>query len=203
MLFLFLSLAIIYYINNNTRFTTMKLNNGLRNWINRCKEYAKLNGCSYKVAMSKLGKGKGRGTRRSSLRGGGVADHAEAFTPGAGAPSTASHPASPPASPASPTSPQLLQVPPPPTTSNAGMTDAFTVGALPQAQTGGGLDMFEVGGAPQSLTGGRRRRSKHAGGRKKCGSKKRDSKKRSSRRSRSRSHRGGSHSSSLSYSDYS
>jgi hypothetical protein len=179
MLFLFLSLAIIYYINNNTRFTTMKLNNGLRNWINRCKEYAKLNGCSYKVAMSKLGK---KGTRRGNLRGGGVADHAEAFTPVSG------NPTPPPASPASP--------PPPPATAVA-HTDPFTVSALPQAQTGGGLGMFEVGGAPQSLTGGRRRRRRQTGGRKKCGSKKRSSR-------RSRSHRGGSgSSSSLSYSDYS
>ena len=166
----------------------MKLNNGLRNWINRCKEYAKANGCSYKVAMSKLGK---KGTRRGSLRGGGVADHAEAFTPLAdGNP----HPASPPAS------------PPPPATAGMDGKDPFTVGALPQAQTGGGLGMFEVGGAPQSLTGGRRRRRhrQQTGGRKKRGSKKRGSKKRGSRRSRSRSHRGGSgSSSSLSYSDYS
>jgi hypothetical protein len=152
----------------------MKLNNGLRNWINRCKEYAKLNGCSYKVAMSKLGK---KGTRRGSLRGGGVADHAEAFTPVAGG---------------NPPPP-----PPHPPAGNPAGKDAFTVGALPQAQTGGGLDMFEVGGAPQSLTGGRRRRRRQqTGGRKKCGSKKRSSR-------RSRSHRGGSHSSSLSYSDYS
>lgn len=155
----------------------MKLNNGLRNWINRCKEYAKANGCSYKVAMSKLGK---KGTRRGSLRGGGVADHAEAFTPLAGG-----NP--PPAS-------------PPPATAVTAHTDPFTVGALPQAQTGGGLGNFEVGGAPQSLTGGRRRRHRQQTG----GRKKRGSKKRSSRRSRSRSHRGGSgSSSSLSYSDYS
>ncbi len=165
----------------------MKLNNGLRNWINRCKEYAKANGCSYKVAMSKLGK---KGTRRGSLRGGGVADHAEAFTPLADG--------NPPPPPPHPTGPSA-------TTDSK---DAFTVGALPQAQTGGGLGMFEVGGAPQSLTGGRRRHRQQTGGRKKRGSKKRGSKKRGSRRSRShsrsRSHRGGSgSSSSLSYSDYS
>ena len=183
-IFIFIFSYYILYKNNNTRFTTMKLNNGLRNWINRCKEYAKANGCSYKVAMSKLGK---KGTRRGSLRGGGVADHAEAFTPVAG-----SNP------PSSPPHPQTAV-----DAATMGHKDAFTVGALPQAQTGGGLGMFEVGGAPQSLTGGRRRRHRRqqTGGRKKSGSKKRSSRR---SRSRSRSHRGGSgSSSSLSYSDYS
>ena len=166
----------------------MKLNNGLRNWINRCKEYAKLNGCSYKVAMSKLGKGKGRGTRRGSLRGGGVADHAEAFTPVSGG--------TPPPPPPPASLPASNPLPPAAHADDMGGKDAFTVGALPQAQTGGGLGMFEVGGAP-GLTGGRRRRRRQTGGRKKRGSKKRSSR-------RSHSHRGGSgSSSSLSYSDYS